>query len=157
MNIMHPNEQELQRYLNKRTPELESRRIRRHLRSCPPCRRKLGALLEIEEQLDGLEMLVAPPDLSDRVLTELKREDRGDVPSLPNATRDFRAAPPEKTYWRKELLHGMIAMAATLMFISSGLVRRLVALDSDQLQEGVRYGAAVWLQTVQTVSHQLLS
>ncbi|MCG7218008.1 anti-sigma factor family protein [Paenibacillus mucilaginosus] len=161
MNIMHPNEQDLQRYLNNHMTELENRRVRRHLASCPPCRRKLSALLAVELELADLELLEAPAGLSDRVMAALREEGLGNAEA--EASRgsgppgNAPTVKPAKPYWRRELVHGAIAMAATLMFVSSGLVGRLAALDSDRLEAGVRQGTMVWLQTVQTFSQQLLS
>ncbi|WP_426451488.1 anti-sigma factor family protein [Paenibacillus sp. S-38] len=157
MNIMHPNEKELQHYLNKHMTDLENRRIRRHLSSCPPCRRKLSALLAVELELAELPVLEAPADLTTRVMSALRKVPHPEAEGPPGRRHDAHAAGQAKPYWRRELFHGAIAMVATLMFVSSGLVGRLAALDSDRLEAGVRQGALVWLQTVQTFSHHLLS
>ncbi len=163
MTIIHPNDQELLRFLNKSCSELEYHRIGRHMKACAPCRRRLSDFLDVEQMLDQLAVEQAPAELTDRVISAL-RSGRADAPA-DRSSPDYpafetQASMPRrkwKPYWRTELLHGMVAMAATFLFIVSGVFGKLASLDPNQWEAGVRTGALQLFHVVESVSRQLLS
>ncbi|KEQ24556.1 hypothetical protein [Paenibacillus tyrfis] len=157
MTIMHPNDQELLRFLNKSCSELEYHRIARHMKACAPCRGRLSDFLDVELMLDQLAVEQAPAELADRVMSALRSSDRP-LPDRPV----FEAQPssPRRKwvpYWRTELLHGMVAMAATFLFIISGVFGKLTSLDPNRWEADVRTGALQLFHVVESVSRQLLS
>lgn len=74
MAVMHPNDQELQRYLNRRCSAKEDRRIGYHIKACSGCRRRISVLLDMEMALEELPVLQAPSDLADRVMSSIEVE-----------------------------------------------------------------------------------
>ncbi|WP_063915648.1 anti-sigma factor family protein [Paenibacillus elgii] len=157
MTIMHPKDQELLRYLNKSCSELEYHRIARHMKACAPCRGRLADFLDVELMLDQLAVEQAPAELTDRVMSALRSSDRP-LPVRP--ALEAQASSPRRKwmpYWRTELLHGMVAMAATFLFIISGVFGKLTSLDPNRWEADVRTGALQLFHVVESVSRQLLS
>lgn len=163
MTIMHPNDQELLRFLNKSCSELEYHRIGRHMKACAPCRRRLSEFLDVELMLEQLAVEQAPTELADRVMSALRSgtaHASSDRPSSDQPAFEAQASSPRhkrKPYWRTELLHGMVAMAATFLFIVSGVFGKLTSLDPNQWEADVRTGALQLFHVVESVSRQLLS
>ncbi|WP_159885234.1 zf-HC2 domain-containing protein [Paenibacillus puerhi] len=165
MTGKHLSDQELLHYLNKRCPELDARRIRTHLSRCPNCRGSLSALLDIELELEELPLLKAPGELTERVLGDLRlgnepdeQSDAGAMSaSSTRATRLAPSSPAAAQGWRRELTNGMVAAAATFLFIASGIIGKIRSLNTSELESGVRFGAAQLYQAVETVSRHLLS
>ncbi|TVY01058.1 anti-sigma factor family protein [Paenibacillus cremeus] len=149
MNRMHPDKKTLQRFLNNRLSELDSKRIAQHLRTCSDCRYELDAYVELEMRLDALPLLEAPPGLSDNVMNTLRQEQQAD--------KSDTILPKQRTFWRTELANGLIAAAATFLFIYSGVLGKLISLDAFVLSEGVRSGATYVYRTIETISYQLLT
>ncbi|SCW81459.1 hypothetical protein SAMN04487970_105430 [Paenibacillus tianmuensis] len=163
MTIMHPNDQELLRFLNKSCSELEYHRIARHMKACAPCRGRLSDFLDVELMLDQLAVEQAPAELTDRVMSAVRSGRAHASPDRPlpdYPAFEAQASSPRrkwKPYWRTELLHGMVAMAATFLFIVSGAFGKLMSLDPNQWEADVRTGALQLFHIVESVSRQLLS
>ncbi|MGG1601009.1 hypothetical protein [Paenibacillus naphthalenovorans] len=154
MAVMHPNDQELQRYLNRRCSAKEDRRIGYHIKACSGCRRRISVLLDMEMALEELPVLQAPSDLADRVMSSIEVE----ASSVHSGRDSGRTAVSGKrrAYWRSELINGLVATAATYLFISTGIVGKLINLDAGELEAGLRSGAIQFLQAVGKVSRHLL-
>ncbi|SDE39957.1 hypothetical protein SAMN02799630_05342 [Paenibacillus sp. UNCCL117] len=158
----HPNDQELLMDLNRRCSELDSRRIRAHLSGCAFCRRRLSALLDIELALEELPLLKAPDELVGRVLRDLNggqaapAEDGASSAGRTEA-RPVTGSPVSGPGWKRELTNGMLAIAATYLFIASGIVGKISSLSTQELESGVRLGASQLSQAVEAVSRHLLS
>lgn len=163
MTIMHPKDQELQRYLNKSCSELEYHRIARHMKACAPCRGRLSDFLDVELMLDQLAVEQAPAELTDRVMSALRSGGvyaSSDRPLPVRPALEAQASSPRRKwmpYWRTELLHGMVAMAATFLFIVSGVFGKLTSLDPNRWEADVRTGALQLFHVVESVSRQFLS
>lgn len=159
MTGMHPKDHELLHYLNNRGPELEQRRMRRHLNDCSFCKERLSALLDVELALHELPLLSAPADLSERVLQSLRAiACPGDGGAFPGASEQvLRSEASRKPKRSLELMNGMVAVAATYLFVATGIVGKIASFSAGELESGVRYGAFQLYQVVETVSRQLLS
>ncbi|MED4600309.1 hypothetical protein P9314_06290 [Paenibacillus validus] len=159
MTGIHPKDHELLHYLNNRCPELETRRIRRHLNDCSFCRERLSAFLDVELALNELPLISAPAGMSERVLQALKTDARsGDgSSSLSPSDRVFRSEAARKPKRSSELMNGMVAIAATYLFIATGIIGKITSFSADGLESGVRNGAIQLYQAVETVSRHLLS
>lgn len=155
MAIMHPNDQDLQRYLNRRCPELEGRRIGRHIKNCTVCRRKITDYVDMEMVLEELPVLQAPHHLTDRVMSAIVAAERPDA--LKPEASPTQASSNQRPYWRSELVNGLVATAATYLFMMTGIVGKLMTLDANQLEAGFRTGTIQLFQAVETVSRHLLS
>ena len=153
MNIMHPDDRTLERYLNKHIDELMNKRVALHLRACPDCRRRLAAFVDMELLLENMPLLDAPSGLSDRVMEALRQEPpmAAERPALKQETAG------KKTFWRTELANGLVATAATFLFIYSGAMGKLISLDAYELEAGVRSGTRLLFQTIELLSKQLLT
>ncbi|NEN84183.1 hypothetical protein [Paenibacillus elgii] len=113
--------------------------------------------MDVELMLDQLAVEQAPAELTDRVMSALRSSDRP-LPVRP--ALEAQASSPRRKwmpYWRTELLHGMVAMAATFLFIISGVFGKLTSLDPNQWEADVRTGALQLFHVVESVSRQLLS
>lgn len=153
MNFMHPDDRTLQRYLNKHSDELMSKRIALHLRGCPDCRRRLDAFVEMELVLEDMPLLEAPGGLPDRVMAALRTERM----TAESASVPRQETAGKKTFWRAELANGLVATAATFLFIYSGAMGKLISLDAHELEAGVRSGTRFVYQTIELLSKQLLT
>ncbi|WP_341419383.1 hypothetical protein [Paenibacillus filicis] len=134
---------------------------------CPFCKRRLTVLLDIELALEELPLLKAPCELADRVLQALHVRGKRDIPGRTPPARPPVPIPPlaeaassQTAYnprWKRELTHGMLALAATYLFIASGIIGRITSLNTRELESGVRFGAAQLFQAMDAVSRHLLS
>lgn len=153
MNIMHPDDRTLQRYLNKHVDELMNKRVALHLRTCPDCRKRLAAFVDMELLLEEMPVLNAPPGLPDRVMEVLRQEG----PAKADIAAGKQATSGKKTFWRAELANGLVATAATFLFIYSGAMGKLISLNGYELEAGVRNSTNYVFHTIEFLSKQLLT
>ncbi|WP_090676110.1 hypothetical protein [Paenibacillus tianmuensis] len=119
--------------------------------------------MDVELMLDQLAVEQAPAELTDRVMSAVRSGRAHASPDRPlpdYPAFEAQASSPRrkwKPYWRTELLHGMVAMAATFLFIVSGAFGKLMSLDPNQWEADVRTGALQLFHIVESVSRQLLS
>jgi predicted anti-sigma-YlaC factor YlaD len=151
MNIMHPENQELQRFLSKQGTELELRRVARHLAQCGKCRKRLEDFAELEARLvEELPLLQAPDSLTDRIMQQ--------VYTKPWERESLSGEKPSRQgWWRPELMNGLVAIAATFVLILTGIPRKLMHLDPQQLESGVELTVLQVSAFIQNVSQQLLT
>jgi hypothetical protein len=149
MNKQHPDDLQLQRFLNRTCSEHEYKRFQHHIHGCPDCRSRLHAYMDIESRLDHLSVLTAPSGLEDQIMKVI--HNKSEAPALPS--------PPSSpvTRWRSELIHGFIAMAATFLFISSGVWGKMLSINPVLWSEDVQSKVSVIELVVQRISIQLLS
>lgn len=150
MSKRHPDDQQLQKYLNKTCSEHEYRRIHHHLQSCPGCKSQLYGYMELESLLDRLPVLAAPSGLEESIMESIRESGTGERPQ-PSAKASYAAR------FRLELVHGFIAAAATFLFISSGMWTRMMSINPVQWSEDVQSKVSVIEVVVQRISAQLLS
>lgn len=150
MNKQHPDDLQLQRYLNKACSEHEYKRIRHHLRSCPVCKSSLYAFVELESALEDLPLLEAPPGLEENVMQAVREARKPQ-------TAPARSGPNHHARFRSELVHCFIATAATFLFISSGLWTRMVTMNPVQWSADVQHQVSFIELLVHRLSVQLLS
>ncbi|MCZ8517783.1 hypothetical protein O9H85_36950 [Paenibacillus filicis] len=143
MRIMHPEDKELQRYLNQSCDEIAYQRIHRHLRMCSLCRGKLKNYMELDRLLDSMPLLEAPKDLPDRVARRLRYPE-----SRP---------PVKRPFWRSELANGLIATAATFIFVATGIMGKLVTLNPEALGSDVEERVLQLYRWLEFISHQWLT
>lgn len=150
MNIMHPEDQQLQRYLNNHCTELEHKRITRHLTKCVNCRKRYDDFAELDTILDQLPLLEAPEHLTDTIMRQVyvkpwERENPAE------------GRPALKSWWRPELMNGLIAVTATFVLIMTGIPRKLMHLDAQRLESGVELTVMQVSEFIVNMSQQLLT
>jgi hypothetical protein len=134
LNKPHPNERQLQQYLNSACSELESRRIKRHVYECLSCRTRLHTYLNMEILLDDMPLLMPSSDLEERIMRSIRSEPAGSGDSpIPLTARRASAA----GRWSPELINGLIATAATYLFISSGVLNKIMTINAAQWGEDI--------------------
>ncbi|MDQ1911873.1 hypothetical protein RAC89_15825 [Paenibacillus sp. GD4] len=151
MSIMHPDDQELQRYLNRSCTELEAKRTSRHLKQCPRCRKRLTDYADLEAELSELPLITAPDRLTERIMHQIhakpwERED---------STMELPPSPTGR--WRPELMNGLIATAATFFLILTGIPGKLMQLSPSQLESSVEATVAQLTQFVEIFSRGMLT
>ncbi|WP_036746041.1 anti-sigma factor family protein [Paenibacillus sp. UNC451MF] len=152
---LHPDDRHLQRFLNNACSELELKKIGRHIQGCPDCRTRLRAYLEMESLLDEMPLLQAPEDIEDKVMGAIGRESREQSHRLREASA--RNESKRRTRWRNELVHGLVATAATYVFISSGVLGKIMSINAAQWGDDVQSKVAAVEWIVQQISMQLFS
>lgn len=151
---LHPDDRHLQRFLNNSCSELELKKIGRHIQGCPDCRTRLRAYLDMEALLNEMPLLQAPAGLEDKVMGAIGME---------SAEHSFRVAASSrpaakrKTRWHNELVHGLVATAATYLFISSGILGKIMSINAEQWGDDVQSKVAAVEWIVQRISIQLFS
>ncbi len=100
---------------------------RQHLHSCPSCRQSYALLREMELQLQQLPQDAVPEQFADKVMQSL----HSFQPSFPKAGSFTRF----KKY--NEFIHGLIAAAATYFFVASGMLNKLILLETNGVGEGI--------------------
>lgn len=152
---LHPDDRQLQRFLSNHCSELELKKIGRHIQGCPDCRTRLRAYLDMEALLDELPLLQAPAELEDRVMSSIEMESRGSILAREASTSDRRSMKASR--WRPELIHGLVATVATYVFVSSGIMGKIMSINADQLGADVQSKVTAVEIIVQRISVQLLS
>ncbi|MBP1157112.1 hypothetical protein [Paenibacillus sp. PvR148] len=109
----------------------------------------------METDLEELPVLQAPSDLTHRVMSVIEGAAQTAVSGM-DAGR-ISSNHKRRSYWRSELVNGLVATAATYLFISTGIVGKLITLDAIRLEAGLRTGAIQLFQAVEAVSRNLLS
>jgi hypothetical protein len=156
--MIHPhlNDRQLQRYLNKTCSELEYRKSGKHIQACASCRMRLHTYLEMESLLDRTPLLAMPPALEERIMRAVydsaEASDEAPPPLQVEEPRPVSIA----NRWRAELTHGLIAVAATYLFIYSGIFGKIMS-NADSWGAGVQTQVAVIESVVARISLQLLS
>ncbi|MCS7461380.1 anti-sigma factor [Paenibacillus doosanensis] len=144
---LHPDDRALQQFLNNACSELELKKIGRHIQSCPVCRTRLRAYLDMESLLDSLPLLHASPGLEDRVMQAIAAP-----PRAASGQPEARPASARKPRWRAELLHGLVAAAATYLFVSSGVLGKIISINAEQWGADVQSKVAAVEWIVQRLS-----
>lgn len=155
MNSMHPDERQLQRFLNNHVSELEWKRLRKHLNGCPGCRARLRDFLKLEMLLDDMPLLKAPDGLTEQIMEAVQSGSEGASGGAPSG-EEKRLERTASGRWRSELSNGLVAAAATWLFVSTGLLNRLLSIDADGLGTGIRQSAEQLAYLIESVSRQLL-
>ncbi|MFD0681772.1 MULTISPECIES: hypothetical protein [unclassified Paenibacillus] len=158
MKNLHPNDRQLQRYLNRMCSELEFNKMGKHIHGCTSCRTRLHTLLEMEFLLDQMPLLAAPPMLEDRIMESINAESRaalGNRAVLQPANQKPGAAAVKR--YRSELVNGLIAVAATYLFINSGIIGKIISINADSWGADVQNRVAAIESVVTRISIQLLS
>ncbi|MFE5323376.1 anti-sigma factor family protein [Paenibacillus sp. NPDC056579] len=151
---LHPDDRQLQRFLSNHCSELELKQIGRHIQGCPDCRTRLRAYLDMEVLLDDMPVMAAPAGLEDRVMNFIQMENQGS--RIARETSAANQSPKSASRWRPELMHGLVATAATYIFVSSGILGKLLSINADQLGADVQSKLAVVGIIVHRISIQLL-
>ncbi|MEK3911192.1 anti-sigma factor [Paenibacillus sp. FSL H7-0331] len=160
MNSQHPNERQLQRFLNRACSELEYKRIQQHIHICSGCRARLHTYLNLEELLNGMDVLSPTPGLEDRVMHKIREQSKEHIDNLvPTSSRPRKADPASapRRLWRPELINGLIATAATYLFVSSGILGRIISINAGQWGAGIQNTFTEIGNTVQHLSLYLTS
>lgn len=152
---LHPDDRQLQRFLSNHCSELELKKIGRHIQGCPDCRTRLRAYLDMEALLDEMPVMAAPDGLEDRVMNLLQMENQGS--RLARVTSSANPSSKQASRWCPELMHGLVATAATYIFISSGILGKIMSINADQLGADVQSKLAAVGIIVQRISIQFLS
>ncbi|WP_282939840.1 zf-HC2 domain-containing protein [Paenibacillus sp. RC67] len=153
---LHPDDRHLQRFLNNACSELELKKIGRHIQGCPDCRTRLRAYLDMESLLDEMPLLQAPLELEDKVMAAIGKESQEHSFRVAASARS-RSTSKRRTRWHNELVHGLVATAATYVFISSGILGKIMSINAEQLGDDVYSKVAVVEWIVQRISNQLFS
>jgi hypothetical protein len=77
-----------------------------------------------------------------------------ELPALPEEQKLSLSA---VNRWRSELINGLIAVAATFLFINSGIIGKIMSINADHWGAGVQNQVAVIESVVTKISIQLLS
>ncbi|WP_281889635.1 hypothetical protein [Paenibacillus sp. YYML68] len=157
MTHTHPNDHALQHYMNNQYPELEAWRIHRHLHGCRLCKERLAALIDVELMLDELPIVRAPEQLEDRIMQHLREDEAAVVESTKRSSRTQATSTRRKRHARPELVNGFVAITATYLFISSGVIGAIASFNEGRLQYGIQVGTLQLQQAVETISRQFLS
>ncbi|TDF94183.1 hypothetical protein [Paenibacillus piri] len=157
MNKHHLNDRQLQRYLNRTCSELEFVKSGKHLQVCPSCRNRLNTYLDMESVLEQMPLLAAPPGLQERIMRSVHAAQEEDLPGIREPVYGQRTVPSFVNRWRSELAHGLIAMAATFLFISSGILGKIMSINADNWGEGIQHQVLAIEAVVARISIQLLS
>ncbi|GAA4841538.1 hypothetical protein GCM10023310_19270 [Paenibacillus vulneris] len=152
-SYLHPDDHHLLRFLNSACSELELKKIGRHIQGCPDCRTRLRAYLDMESLLDQVPLLQAPEELTDKVMGAIGRESREQTLRVAAAARHASKA---KGRWHNELVHGLVATAATYVFISSGVLGKIMSINAEQWGDDVQSKVAALGWIVHQLSVQLL-
>lgn len=94
-------------------------------------KRQEDALLQryLNEWLDNLPLLEPDEGFTDKVMQEIK----GEALALP-----LDRPPVELSKWKRQIGHGIVATAATFLFVSTGILHRLLTID-DQITQVPTY------------------
>ncbi|WP_019536614.1 anti-sigma factor family protein [Paenibacillus ginsengihumi] len=155
MNSMHPDERQLQRFLNNQVSELEWKRLRKHLNSCPGCFAKLRDFLKLEMLLDDMPLCKAPDGLTEQIMEAIQSGPAGASEGAPSG-EEQRSERSASGLSRRELSNGLVAAAATWLFVSTGLLGRLLSFDANGIGTGIRQSAEQLAYLIESVSRQLL-
>ncbi|NHN35352.1 zf-HC2 domain-containing protein [Paenibacillus agricola] len=162
MNKLHPNERQLQRFLNRACTELENKRIKQHIHSCSDCRNRLHTYLNLEELLNKMNLLSPLPGLEERVMqvirteSTIKRQD-DHIPGAIQPSSEHRRTSSRSRIWCPELVNGLIATAATYLFISSGILGKIIAIGSGNWGAGIQTSFVELGQAVHKFSMYFIS
>lgn len=142
LNMLHPNERQLQRFLNRACSELEFKRIQQHIHTCSDCRNRLHTYLNLEELLNKMDVLAPSSGFAERVMQGIRTESSGSLLQDKNMIT-FKPEGLKKTnsrsrIWHPELVNGMIATAATYLFISSGILSKIITINAGDWESGVQ-------------------
>jgi len=151
----HPDDRQLQRFLNSECSELELKKVGRHIQGCPDCRTRLRAYLDMEAVLNQMPVLTAPADLEDRVMTSIGNELQGSRTAREALARHNGSGRVPR--WRPELIHGLVATAATYVFVASGIMGRIMSINADRLGADVQSRVEAAHDILQRISIHLLS
>ncbi|SFL69563.1 hypothetical protein SAMN03159341_108263 [Paenibacillus sp. 1_12] len=160
MNSQHPNDRQLQRFLNRACSELEYKRIQQHIHICSGCRARLHTYLNLEEFLNNMDVLAPVSGLEDRVMQRIREESNEHFDerlSASSHTRKPKSAASRSRLWRSELINGLIATAATYLFISSGIMGKIISINAGDWGEGIQSTFMEIGNTVQQISLYLTS
>ncbi|NOU92644.1 hypothetical protein GC093_05290 [Paenibacillus sp. LMG 31456] len=157
MNNTHLNERQLQRYLNRMCTELEFNKMGKHIHGCTSCRTRLHSLLEMELLLDQMPLLAAPPKLEDRIMKSIYADAGADIGKQAISSVIQKRGAGAVNRYRSELVNGFIAVAATYLFINSGIIGKIISINADSWGADVQNRVAAIESVVTRISIQLLS
>jgi hypothetical protein len=144
LNNLHPNERQLQRFLNKACTELEYKRIKQHIHVCSSCRARLHAYLNLEELLNELDVLTPRLGLEERVMQAIRTESRDREDAAAGLSinsrnvRDSGKTTSRKLFASPELINGLIATAATYLFVGSGILGKIMSINAGEWEADVQ-------------------
>jgi hypothetical protein len=154
---LHPNDRQLQQYLNRMCTELEYLTFRKHFKNCKSCRTRLHTYLELETILDQMPLLSAAPALEERIMQTIQQQS-GRSESIEDAISGVRITTVSSAgRWRPELVNGLVAAAATFLFVTSGILGKLWTINPDSWGAGVQNQVAAIETVVTRISMQLIS
>jgi hypothetical protein len=153
MKTQHPNDRQLLQYLNRMCSELEFNHTAKHIQICASCRTRLHAFIEMESVLDQMPLMTAPPLLEDRIMKSISKG----ASRLSDTNPSPRQQPSSVSRRRSELINGLIAVAATFLFINSGILGKIMSINANNWGEGVQNQLIAIESVVTRLSLQLLS
>jgi hypothetical protein len=107
-----------------------------------------------------MALLTPSPGLEDRVMQEIRAES-SEGPQSEHAAGsepgDLKKTYSRSPIWRPELFNGMIATAATYLFISSGILGKIIAIHTIDWETEVQSKFKVIGQAVHKLSMYLIS
>ncbi|RAU95062.1 hypothetical protein DQG13_22610 [Paenibacillus sp. YN15] len=108
------------------------------MQTCSFCATRLQVMERLESVLDSAAADSLPGDFNTRLLARLAAERQSPEPVKP-------VQPKQRFVLRPEIVNVMVAAAATYLFVASGALKLVVALDQASLESQVfsRLGAAV--------------
>lgn len=156
MTKAHLDDILLLKYLNKKCSKREILIIESHLLSCKRCHEnkelheKLACLLE-----NNAPLLEPSNDFSDHVMRALSSN-----PNVVSIHSLAHKAGRRTARWKMEFIHGMAATAGTYLFITSGMMRKIVNLDAFRIgyevQEKVAAGLVYGTDFINEVSDSIV-
>jgi hypothetical protein len=156
MKTLHPNDRQLQQYLNRMCTETDFAKIRKHVKICTSCQIRLHTYLDMEKQLDQMPLLAVPTQMADRIMSSILAETH----SSPDGSGRLKTTAPSSGSigrWSPELVNGLIAVAATFLFVTSGIIGDILSINPDNWGADVQNKVAAIESVVTKISLQIIS